>query len=262
MPRNTAPAIALAALNSPNEDLFIVPSDHLIQDKDIYKKCLIEAQKLAKDNKLVTFGLKPTYAETGYGYIESQGSSVIAFKEKPNLETANDYISRGNFLWNSGMFYFQSQVFLEELQLHASEIYSSAKDAFEKCERIDNVYNINSELMSMIPSKSIDYAIMEKSKHVSVVKAEFSWTDLGSFDALADVLDKGENGNTLNDQHIGLNSHNNLIIGKKRMIATFDVSDLIIVDTESALLIGKKGSSQKVKELIEIVKEKNSELLK
>lgn len=261
-PRNTAPAVALAAFNSPNEDLFIVPSDHLINNQEIYKDCINKAKELAKQKKLVTFGLKPTHAETGFGYIEANGNEVIAFKEKPDLRTANEYISSGNFLWNSGMFYFNAATFLVELQTHASEIYQHSELAFNSCEKENNTIRINLEMMQNIPATSIDYAIMEKSSNVSVVKAEFYWTDLGSFEALWEVLDKDEFGNTLNEKLLNINSHNNLVLGTKRIIATFDIQDLIIVDTEDALLIGKRGSGQKVKQLLEQVKEVKPELLK
>lgn len=261
-PRNTAPAIALAALANTKDDLFIVPSDHLIKDMDIYKKCILKAQEISKNDRLVTFGLKPTRAETGFGYIEAKDTEVLAFKEKPSIETANNYISRGNFLWNSGMFYFNAEFFLSELKRCESEIFEKAKIAFDSTQPIDNVLRIEASKMNEIPSKSIDYAVMEKSKSVSVVKSEFYWTDLGSFDSLSDVLEQDTYGNTIFENYIQKDSRNNLIIGSKRLIATFDVKDLIIVDTEDALLIGKKGNSQKVKELLEIVKEKRPELLK
>lgn len=261
-PRNTAPAIALAALNSPNEHLFVVPSDHLISNQEIYSQCIKKAHELSSADKLVTFGLKPTHAETGFGYIESDGVNVLAFKEKPDLKTANEYINQGNFLWNSGMFYFKANILLKELKKYTPEIHTYASIAFETCHPEGNVYNISNEQMNKIPSESIDYAIMEKSENVAVVKSEFSWTDLGSFDSLAEVLPTDRSGNTLSENFIHTGSHNNLIIGNKRLIATFDVSDLIIVDTDNALLIGKKGQSQKVKELIELVKLKNQNLLK
>ena len=260
--RNTAPAITLAALNSPEEELFIVPSDHLIKDLDIYKKCIEKAKTLANQNRLVTFGLKPTHAETGFGYIEANGTDVLAFKEKPDLKTANNYINSGNFLWNSGMFYFKASTFLEELKQHAPEVHEKSQKAFEARVREDTTSVIPIELMQEIPAISIDYAVMEASKNVSVVKSEFYWTDLGSFDSIYEVLPQDDMGNTSADNYIQLDSNNNLILSDKRLIATFDINDLIIVDTKDALLIGKKGSGQKVKNLLEQVKEKNPNLLK
>lgn len=261
-PRNTAPAIALAALANEEDDLFVVPSDHLIKDLDLYKKCILKAQQISENNRLVTFGLKPTRAETGYGYIEAKDTEVLAFKEKPDLKTANDYISRGNFLWNSGMFYFKANFFLDELQKHDNEIFQKVKAAYNSTETSDNVIRIDIEAMKEIPAKSIDYAVMEKSTSVSVVKSEFYWTDLGSFDSLSDVFTQDEDGNSMLENYIQKDSRNNLVIGHKRLIATFDINDLIIIDTEDALLIGKKGNSQKVKELLEMVKDKRPELLK
>ncbi len=260
--RNTAPAISLAALASPEDDLLVVPSDHLIDSDTKYQVCLEHAAKLAASNKLVTFGLTPTYPETGFGYIESNGTKVISFKEKPNLELAKKYLEEGNFLWNSGMFYFKAKFYLDQLKEHSLDIHSSSLAAFQQINPIENVYRVNKELMQNIPSDSIDYAIMEKSRFVSVVKSDFSWSDLGSFDALDKVLEKDKDGNTLDSNFINFNSHNNLILSSKRLISTFDVEDLIIVDTPDALLIGKKGKSQHVKELLSMVKEKNSSLLK
>lgn len=260
--RNTAPAITLAALNSPNEELFVVPSDHLIKDLDIYKACIEKAHQLALENKLVTFGLKPTHAETGFGYIEADGTNVLAFKEKPSLETANEYISRGNFLWNSGMFYFKGSTYLNELKKSAPEVYEASKKTFESKKAESGVINVEESLMKSIPSISIDYAVMEKSDVVAVVKSEFYWTDLGSFDSIYEVIDQDENGNTKNENFVQINSKNNLVLGNKRLIATFDLEDLMIIDTEDAILIGKRGNSQKVKELLELVKEKDPNLLK
>lgn len=261
-PRNTAPAIALAALANPEDELFIVPSDHLIKDLEVYKKCILKAQEIARQNRLVTFGLKPTRAETGFGYIEAKNTDVIAFKEKPDLETANDYISSGNFLWNSGMFYFKASFFLSELKTYENEIFAKTESAYNARESAENTIKIKNSDMLEIPSQSIDYAVMEKSKCVSVVKSEFYWTDLGSFDSLSDVLPQDDCGNSVSENYIQKDSRNNLVIGNKRLIATFDVNELIIIDTEDALLIGRKGNSQKVKDLLEIVKEKRPELLK
>lgn len=260
--RNTAPAISLAALASPDDDLLVVPSDHLIEDPNIYQACLEQAGNLAKENRLVTFGLKPSYPETGFGYIESDGTNVLSFKEKPNLELATTYIEKGNFFWNSGMFYFKASFYLSELKEYSSEIFSASQTAFSESSPENGIYRISQELMQKIPSDSIDYAIMEKSKYVSVVPSSFKWSDLGSFDALDKVLPKDDLGNTQDSNYISFKSNNNLILSSKRLIATFDIDDLIIVDTPDALLIGKKGESQHVKDLLAQVKAKNEKLLK
>lgn len=259
--RNTAPAITLAALLAPKEDLLIVPSDHLIQDLEIYKKCVLDAQKLSQNKKLVTFGLKPRHPETGFGYIEADGNTVLSFKEKPDFETAKKYVEAGNYFWNSGMFFFNSEFYISELKNHQPEILKQSEFTLNNANEANHIYSLKKEDMATIPADSIDYAIMEKSQNVGVIPSDFSWTDLGSFDALFDILPQDENNNTLDENFISLNSHNNLIISGKKIITTFDVEDLIIVDTPDALLIGKRGESQKVKNLLERVKSKHPHLL-
>ena len=255
--RNTAPAIALAALNLKPEDvMLVVPSDHLIENQQAYIGAVKKAQELASDNKLVTFGIKPTYPETGYGYIESQGFDVLSFKEKPSAEIAESYLIAGNYYWNSGMFCFKAGLFLEELKKYAPDIYKDSLKAFESSRRDQNL-RINLEDMKSIRSESIDYAVMEKSHLVKVVPADMGWSDLGSFDSLYDALPKDQSGNTLHNQSIHLGSKNNLVIGGKRLISTIDIEDLMIVDTTDALVIAKKGSTQKVKDLVAEVKKTN-----
>lgn len=258
--RNTAPAIALACLDlNPDELVLVTPSDHLIKDEDEYVKILEKAKKLANDNNLVTFGITPTFAETGFGYIESQNTyEVKAFHEKPDFETATKYLEKGNYYWNSGMFMFKAGVFLEELKKYSPEIYKTSLKALENSLK-DSIIRIKLEDMINIPEDSIDYAVMEKSSKVKVVPSDISWSDVGSFDALFKELPKDENNNTINENHISIDSKNNLIYGNERKIATVDIENIIIVDTGDALLVSKKGSSQKVKKVVTEVK-KNSEL--
>ncbi len=252
--RNTAPAIAIAALAAkPDEVILVVPSDHLIEKQSVYEQTVQKSVELAHQDKLVTFGIKPSYAETGYGYIESDGLDVKSFKEKPDAATALKYIQAGNYFWNSGMFCFKAGVFLNELKTYAPDIYIESKKAFEAA-RKDNVIRINLEEMKAIRSESIDYAVMEKSKLVKVVPADIGWSDVGSFDSLYEALPKDEHGNTKAENVIHLGSKNNLIISNKRLISTIDVEDLMIVDTTDAIVIAKKGSTQKVKELVAEVK--------
>lgn len=252
--RNTAPAIAMAALASdPQEILLVLPSDHLIKDPQIYNECVSKAQRLAHNNHLVTFGIKAAYPETGFGYIEAEGSDVVSFKEKPNLELAKEYVASSKYFWNSGMFCFKAGVFLEELLKHSPEIHKACERAHRALQNRDGVIELTEDLMKTIPADSIDYAVMEKSDNVKVVPSSFYWSDLGSFDSLYDELDKDDSGNTSCDQFYQVNSKNNLVIGGKKVIATFDLEDLIIVDTEDALLIGKRGQAQKVKELMQKV---------
>jgi len=248
--RNTAPAIALACLTLDAEDIVLVtPSDHLIKDEKAYATVLTKAKTLAEENNLVTFGITPTFAETGFGYIESEGDEVKAFHEKPDFETATNYLKAGNYYWNSGMFCFKAGVFLEELKKYSPKLYEASLLALKNAKN-GEALRVTHEDMMQIPEDSIDYAVMEKSSRVKVVPSDIDWSDLGSFDALYEELPKDENNNTLNENHISIDSKNNLIYGKERKIATVDIEDLIVVDTGDALLISKKGSSQKVKKVV------------
>lgn len=253
--RNTAPAIALACLFSePDDILLIVPSDHLIKNQKNYEKAIEQAQELALQGNLVTFGITPTHPETGYGYIEADGNNVKSFKEKPEIETAKKYLSAGNYFWNSGMFCFQAKTFLSELESHASDIFEQCKRFHSKITDTNDIVLRQEKLMT-IRSESIDYAVMEKSSKVKVIPSDLGWSDLGSFDSLYEHLNKDDNQNTKTENHIQINSNNNLIINEtKKVISTFDVDDLIIVNTDDALLIGKKGESQKVKEILAKIK--------
>jgi mannose-1-phosphate guanylyltransferase len=259
--RNTAPAIAIAALAAnPEEILLVVPSDHLIEKQSDYEQTIKKAMELARTDKLVTFGIKPHYAETGYGYIEASGFDVQSFKEKPDAQTAESYLKAGNFFWNSGMFCFKAGVFLSELKKHTPDIYADSLKAFNAAKKETEVIRVRMEDMKAIRSESIDYAVMEKSTMVKVVPADIGWSDLGSFDALYDALPKDNSGNTISENVIHIGSKNNLIIGNKRLISTIDVEDLMIVDTTDAIVIAKKGSTQKVKELVAEVKKLNVEM--
>ncbi|MFP5385321.1 MAG: mannose-1-phosphate guanylyltransferase/mannose-6-phosphate isomerase [Bacteriovoracia bacterium] len=258
--RNTAPAIAMAALAAdPEEILLVVPSDHLIGNQAEYESVVRRAQELAVKGRLVTFGIKPHYPETGYGYIEADGVDVKSFKEKPDEKTARMYVEAGNYFWNSGMFCFKAGAFLDELKNHAPDIYEESKKTFEHARR-DQAIRLIMEDMKSIRSESIDYAVMEKSKKVNVVPADIGWSDLGSFDSLYETLPKDASGNTESPNAIHIGSKNNLIISDDRVISTIDVEDLMIVDTRDAIVIAKKGSTQKVKELVAEIKKRSPEM--
>ncbi len=258
--RNTAPAIALACMALDKDEIVLVtPSDHLIKDESAYAEVLTRAHALAKEDNLVTFGITPTFAETGFGYIEANGEDVKAFHEKPDLATATSYFNADNYYWNSGMFCFKAGVFLEELEKYSPDIYNASKIALDNA-NIEDMIRIGHTEMLEIPEDSIDYAVMEKSTKVKVVASDINWSDVGNFDALYDELTQDNNGNTRNDKLVAIDSKNNLILGNTRTIATIDVDDLIIVDSGDALLISKKGSSQKVKQVVQSLKENNSSL--
>ncbi len=264
--RNTAPAIALACLAlDPEEIVLVTPSDHLIKDETAYLEAVEKAKALAQNNNLVTFGIAPQYPEAGFGYIEAKGEDVLSFKEKPNTTTAQAYIDAGNYYWNSGMFCFKAGVFLEELEKYTPEIYDTCKLAFNNKIIQHSILRIEHSNMEVIPSESIDYAVMEKSNKVKVIPSNIDWSDLGSFDALYEELPHDADGNASESiQHSKLiiqNSENNLIISDKQ-VAAIDIEDLIIIDTPDALLVSKKGSSQKVKQVVAKLKEQNSELTK
>ncbi|MDD6056576.1 MAG: mannose-1-phosphate guanylyltransferase/mannose-6-phosphate isomerase [Helicobacteraceae bacterium] len=260
-PKNTAPAIALACFSLDKDELVLVsPSDHLIKNEDSYKNAILKALEFAKEGFLVTFGIKPTSPETGFGYIEGdERGCVLGFHEKPDLKRAQEYIKKGNFYWNSGMFAFKAGIFLEELKKFSPDIYKASKIAYQNADFSDNI-RIKLEDMANIPENSIDYAVMEKTKKAKVVPSNIGWSDLGSFDALYEELPKDKDGNTLNENHININSKNNLIYGNERKIATIDIENLVIVDTGDALLISKKGSTQKIRQVVQELKANKSEL--
>ena len=260
--RNTAPAIALACMALDKDEIVLVtPSDHLIKDENEYEKVLQKAKELAEEDNLVTFGITPSFAETGFGYIEAENFNVRAFHEKPDLKTATEYVEAGNYYWNSGMFMFKVGVFLEELKKYSPKIYEMSKQALtnDALASSSDMIRIKHDAMLNIPEDSIDYAVMEKSQKVKVVPSNIKWSDVGSFDSLYDELPKDENNNTKNEKYIQIDSKNNLIYGSDRYIATVDVDDMIVVDTGDALLISKKGSSQKVKQVVNEIR-KTTEL--
>jgi len=250
--RNTAPAIALACLALKAEEIVLVtPSDHLIKDEQAYLKAVEKAKVLATSDNLVTFGITPQYPETGFGYIEAKGEDVLSFKEKPDAITAQTYLDAGNYYWNSGMFCFKAGIFLEELKKYSPEIYEASVLAYNSA-KTDEMIRIAYDHMSAIPEDSIDYAVMEKSDKVKVIPSDIAWSDLGSFESLDEEIDSSDN-------VMNIDSNNNLILSSKQ-VATIDVDDLIIIDTADALLVSKKGSSQKVKEVVKRLKLENSEL--
>lgn len=264
--RNTAPAIALACLALKPDDLVLVTtSDHLIKDQKAYEQAVLQAKKLAEQNYLVTFGIKPTYPETGFGYIEAKNDEVLSFKEKPSETMAKAYLEKSNYYWNSGMFCFKAGVFLEELKQHSPNIYQASVEAYPEASS-ENEIRIELDAMNNIPEDSVDYAVMEKSKKVKVVTCDINWSDLGSFDALYDEVKEEHSDNAIvsrmdnTPEPICVDSQNNLLITRDRQIALVDIDDLLIVDTADALLISKKGSSQKVKEVVNNIKTLNPEL--
>jgi mannose-1-phosphate guanylyltransferase len=248
-PRNTAAAIAFAAFAShPDAILIVTPSDHIIDEMKNYEMAIQEAVEKASNESIVTFGIIPTKPETGYGYIERQGDDVLSFREKPNQVTAADFIAKGNFLWNSGMFCFKAGVFLEELKAFKPIVYEKSKTAW------DNATNgqLDLELSLAIPSISIDYAVMERSKKIKVVPSTFIWSDLGSFESVYDYL--VSTGHTVD-------GNGNMVIGTNNYTAFVGLKNTIFVNTATANLILQKECSQDVKNVYNELERANSDLL-
>jgi len=248
-PRNTAAAIAFAAFASdPDDVLIITPSDHIIDLMDNYNNAISEAISKAKEGFIVTFGIIPTKPETGYGYIESKGDKVVSFREKPNETTAKEFIAKGNFLWNSGMFCFKAGVLLDELKQFQPEVYEKSKAVWESAK--DGFLDLN--LSMDIPSISIDYAVMERSKKIKVVPASFAWSDLGSFESVYDYLvSKGH----------PVDKNGNMVIGSGKHTTFLGLKNTIFVYTDTANLILQKESSQDVKDIYSELEKINSDLL-
>lgn len=254
--RNTAPAIALAQSYcqdvlqcDDNEILFVSPSDHLIKPIDTFQDLIKNAQNVAKGN-IVTLGIKPTKPEIGYGYIEAEKNNnlakkVISFKEKPDLATAKEYISSGNYYWNGGMFMFSIATMQAELTKYMPTIIDIIQNGYQYA--VDNFINM--------PDISIDYAVAEKSQKMMMIPMEnIYWNDIGSFDAIAEVLsDKDKN--VFKGDILAENCTDTMIIGDNRLIAGIDLENLMIIDTPDALLVAKKGESQKVKNIVNKLKQ-------
>jgi len=248
-PRNTAAAIAFAAFAShPDTILIVTPSDHIIDEMKQYEAAIQEAVEKASNGYIVTFGIVPTKPETGYGYIERQGDDVLSFREKPNQVTATDFIAKGNFLWNSGMFCFKAGVFLEELQAFKPEVYKKSKIAWDAATN----GQLDLELSLAIPSISIDYAVMERSKKIKVVPSTFTWSDLGSFESVYEYL--------VSTGH-PLDENGNMVIGTDKYTAFVGLKNTIFVYTNTANLILQKECSQDVKNIYNELERKNSDLL-
>ncbi|RKS13290.1 mannose-1-phosphate guanylyltransferase [Flavobacterium sp. 120] len=248
-PRNTAAAIAFAAFASDPEDILIVtPSDHIIDAMENYEAAINEAVEKASKGYIVTFGIVPTKPEIGYGYIERKGDDVISFREKPNQVTAKDFIAKGNFLWNSGMFCFKAGVFLDELQSFQPDVYEMSKIAWDS----NKNGTLDLQLSLEIPSISIDYAVMERSKKIKVVPSTFIWSDLGSFESVYDYL--------VSTGH-SVDKNGNMVIGTDNYTAFVGLKNTIFVYTETANLILQKDSSQDVKNIYNQLERENPDLL-
>lgn len=257
--KNTAPAIACTLeyfkqTSSTDDVVIIVPSDHLVKRVEDFMATVEEGYKLAQEGYIVTFGIKPTYPETGYGYIKTLkplavGQKVERFVEKPDLETAKNYLASGDYYWNGGIFMGKISVMLEEFAKYTPDIYKNlAKLDFSKNTQIE--YAIYEEM----PSISIDYAIMEKSEKIALVELKSDWNDLGSWQSIYNVKPKDENGNVITGKVVVDNVKNSLIYSQKEIVAVTGLEDVILVETEDAIMACKMNESQNVKKLYEKLK--------
>jgi mannose-1-phosphate guanylyltransferase len=249
-PRNTAAAIGFAAFAAQPEDILLVtPSDHIITNYGAYTEAVNEAITLAKQGSLVTFGITPTKPETGYGYIEYNRNEVISFREKPDVETAQRFINAGTFLWNSGMFCFQAGAYLEELNAFEPDILETSLNCYES--RQESF--LPETETKLIPSKSIDYAVMERSEKIKVVQTHFGWSDLGSFESIWEHWEGQGEVHHFKD--------NNCVVGSDKHVEFLGVSNIVLVDTPDAILVLAKTSSQDVKKIYERLEREKPELV-
>ncbi len=256
--RNTAPAVALAARYcldklgvGDGELLLVTPSDHIIGQPDIFADTVRKAADMAADGRVVTFGVKPDKPETGYGYIQAgppsgAGFLVDSFKEKPDAETAKRYLQAGNYYWNSGLFAFTIDTLRSELAKHQPAIAAG----------LDRPFAVLQESFASLPDISLDYAIAEKSDRIVTIPLDAGWSDIGSWDAIYEVLPKDAAGNAIQGDCLPIGCRDSLILGHSRLIAGVGLEDVLVVETDDVILVAKKGESQKVKDVVAELKKR------
>lgn len=272
MGRNTAPAVALAALQAQAEGygedpMLVLPSDHAIRDVEKFKQTVSKGVELAEKGQLVTFGIVPTHPETGYGYIEKSsekagdGFVVKRFVEKPEQKKAEEFIAAGNFYWNAGIFMFQPDAYLKELRRLSPEMYEACRLSMEAKRQDPDYTRPNADEFGKCPDDSIDYAVMEHAKNVAVVPFDGAWNDIGSFKALWEEVEKDENGNAVqgHDDTVLFDTKNCLIHADDMMVTTAGLEDLVIIQTKDALLVASKEHAQDVKKIFEQLKNSKRE---
>jgi len=270
--KNTAPAITLASLklSNDNEDsvILVLSADHLIEDIKKFHKSISIALDLAKNEKLVTFGVNPITPETGYGYIEvesnniSNYSKIKSFKEKPNKVTAQGYLDSGNYLWNSGIFMFQTSKFLHELEIFEPKILNACKKSFEKFTIDLDFLRIDHNEFKKCPDKSVDFAVMEKTESGVVIPLNTNWSDVGSWPSLWDIKPKDKNNNVCEGDIILEDSSDSYIYSENRLVSALGVSELVIIDTQDALLVASKKHIKSIEKIhAKLIKNDRAELI-
>ncbi len=266
--RNTAPAIAVAAIHAAElvDDpiVLVLSADHVIQDEKAFCEAVRQAQPLAEAGKLVAFGIVPTHAATGYGYIkrgsvEGDGYNVDQFVEKPDSHTALEYLATGEYYWNSGMFMFKAQAYLAELEKFKPDIVAHCRQAVGKLRKDLGFLRLDAEAFGNCESDSIDYAVMEKTDLVCVVPLDAGWSDIGSWSTLWEQGKKDEAGNTTHGDVITYDTENSLVHAESRLVATVGVKDLVIIETHDAVLVADKDQSMEVKQIVERLKQDERE---
>ncbi|CAO1661494.1 mannose-1-phosphate guanylyltransferase/mannose-6-phosphate isomerase [Salinicola sp. NYA28a] len=262
--RNTAPALALAAMAALELDddpvLLVMPADHAISDSDAFRKAIMQGLKLVEAGDLVTFGINPTSAHTGYGYIHKgsergDGYQVEAFVEKPGKECAETYLASGEYLWNSGIFLFRARQYLEELAEHAKDILQCCETAYDARREDLDFLRIDKDTFAACRSDSIDYAVMEKTRHAAVIPMSPGWSDIGAWDALYDLKASDENrGNAVQGDVLLYESHDNYVRSESRLVAAVGVDNLIIVETDDAVLVADRSHAQDTKKIVNLLK--------
>ena len=258
--RNTAPAIALAALTAKDDPLLLVlAADHVIQDEAAFREAVIRAIPLAEAGKLVTFGIVPSTPHTGYGYIKrgkdlGEGFEVDAFVEKPSSDVAQDYFSSGDYYWNSGMFLFRASNYLEELKKFRPDILEQCQGSVMDVKTDLDFLRIDKDMFESCPAESVDYAVMEKTSHAVVVPMDAGWSDIGSWSSLWDISEKDGEGNSTHGDVILQSTRNSYVRSDNKLVAVIGVDDLVVVSTKDALMVAHKDSVQDVKMITESLK--------
>jgi len=263
--RNTAPAIAIAAalmqdLCGDDPVMVVLPADHIVTKKEAFQRCLKTAVAAAENGRMVTFGIVPTHPETGFGYIQTEAAdgllhSVVRFVEKPDLEHAQAMLDDGNYYWNSGMFVWKCSVILGQIEKFLPEIASALESMRQKWRNGEPWQEVIRSDFAHMPDISIDYGVMEKSKIVSLVSADIGWSDVGSWDAVHEIAQHDEHENDISGNVLAIDCHGSLLRSEKNLIAAIGLENIIAVETPDAILLCKRGESQRVREIVDVLKQ-------